>query len=383
MKIFFILGEDSGDMMGASILVELQHQYPQTKFFGLAGPRMEKLGMKSIFPIKHISIMGFIEVIPKIWKIIRLINKTVKEIKKIQPDVILSIDSPDFCFRVVKKISKDPNIKAKKFHLVAPSVWAYRPGRAKKVAKIYDFLFTLLPFEPPYFEKFGLATKFVGHHAVERAKQEKSNFTGQRIADIRKEFNISYNARPICITVGSRESEVRRILPEIIDALNIIISQDIAMVPIFLVTKNTKKQVMDTLRIFCMSHLVVEDDRKYDILAICELGIAKSGTNNLEMLAFGLSIITIYKANYLTYIIFKIISKVKFANLVNIYANKEIIPELIQLDCNLMNLIRDSEELFCNEQMCKKQIEESSQIIDKFCVKGGFAATIVDKLINL
>ena len=377
MKIFFLVGEDSGDMMGAKIIAQLKKSHPQVNLYGLAGNEMEQLGMKSIFPIKNLSIMGFAEVLPKIWQILGLINKTVATIQQTQPDIIISIDSPDFCFRVIKKINQNQKIKAKKIHLVAPSVWAYRPKRAEKISKIYDLLLTLLPFEPPYFEKYGLKAKFVGHHGVESAKQQQKKFSKEKIIAIRKDLRISPDKQIICITVGSRNNEVDKILPEAVGALKIIQETKNKILPIFVVTKNTKTKVTEFLHHHQIDNIIVESERKYEVFAIAKMAIAKSGTNNLEMLAFGLPIITIYKANYLTYWIMKSISKIKFANLVNICAQKEIIPELIQANCNSKKIANLTLKMLEDDKFLQNQLQQTKDIISNFTLKDGFAQTIV------
>jgi lipid-A-disaccharide synthase len=159
-KIFIIAGEMSGDLLGYNVMNSI-NKCQKIDFVGIGGEKMESFGLKSLFPMNELSVMGVFEVLPKIFTLNKRIKDTIIEIKKQQPDMILTIDSPGFCFRVIKAFKNDKKIK--KVHLVAPSVWAWKSGRAKKIAELYDLLLCLLPFEPPYFEKYGLTTKFVGH----------------------------------------------------------------------------------------------------------------------------------------------------------------------------------------------------------------------------
>ena len=153
LKVFIIAGEVSGDVLGAKIMREM----PGVDFVGVGGQNMVNAGLKSLFPMSDLSVMGVFEVLAHAKTLTQRINQTVSAIIKEKPDVVLTIDSPDFCFRVMKLVKKyDTENKIKKIHFIAPSVWAYRKNRAQKIAKIYDLLFCILPFEPPYFEKYDL-----------------------------------------------------------------------------------------------------------------------------------------------------------------------------------------------------------------------------------
>ncbi|MDO4975043.1 MAG: lipid-A-disaccharide synthase, partial [Alphaproteobacteria bacterium] len=193
-KIYIIAGEPSGDFLGACVLQELQ-KYSDFEIFGVGGNLMKTKGLKSLFDIKEISVGGLVEVIPHIFHIKTLINKTVNDIIAKNPDVLFTIDSPGFCFRVAKLVrKKNPNIKL--IHLVAPSVWAWRQGRAKGISKLYDHLLTLFDFEPKYFTKFGLKTTFVGHPAIEYFEEN----------DYSKEDTL-------LLLPGSRKQEIESLLP--------------------------------------------------------------------------------------------------------------------------------------------------------------------------
>ena len=163
MKLFIIAGEKSGDLLGSKILQNINKNV--FDIYGIGGELMLKNGLKeSLFPMEELSLMGIFEILPKIFNLLKRIKQTAEYIIKLQPDVVLTIDSPDFCFRVMKLVKKlDRENKIKKVHFIAPSVWAYREKRAEKISKIYDLLFCILPFEPSYFEKYGLKTIFVGH----------------------------------------------------------------------------------------------------------------------------------------------------------------------------------------------------------------------------
>ena len=229
-KIFIIAGEKSGDLLGSKILKNLDKD--QYEIYGIGGELMEQQGLKSLFPMSELSLMGIFEILPKLFSILKRIKQTVQKILEIQPDILLTIDSPDFCFRVAKQVQKlDKSNKIKKVHFIAPSVWAYRKGRAKKIAKIYDLLLCILPFEPPYFEKYGLKTVFVGHPIFYKESTEY-DFNNEDI-----QYNNESNL--ISVTLGSRVSEVKRFLPIINPIVENIAKQNQNIICNYLATKNT------------------------------------------------------------------------------------------------------------------------------------------------
>ena len=169
-KIFIVTGEASGDLLGSRLIKEFENSNQAIKFCGVGGQQMKDRGFESIFPLEDLAVMGFLEVVPHIPKLLNRINQVITRIQEFQPDILITIDAPDFCFRVLKKLKKTPQfLKIKKIHLIAPSVWAYRQGRAQKIAQLYDLLLAILPFEPPYFEKYGLKTVFIGHPLIDDA----------------------------------------------------------------------------------------------------------------------------------------------------------------------------------------------------------------------
>lgn len=354
LRIFFILGEESGDLLGEKILKSLISVNKNIEFFGLAGNRMEKYDIKSIFPISELSLMGFLEVVPHIPKLIRRINYTVKKIEEINPDIIISIDSPDFSFRVVKKIVNNKNLlHTKKCHLIAPSVWAYREKRAQKISKIYNLLLTILPFEPPLFEKYGLKSKFIGHPILQNKKMCKKG-------SFRKKFNIKEEEGLICLTAGSRLGEVKKILPKLIGAVKIIkkeYSKEVKFA--ILVTIKVEKFIRYYLKNTKEDIIIINQDNKYELFTDANFAIAKSGTNNIEMSLYQLPMIVTYKVNYLTYYLVKLVIKVKFANLINLVAKKEIIPEFLQQKCDPEILANQAIEFLNDDSLCSQQIKKS------------------------
>ncbi|MDA9559193.1 lipid-A-disaccharide synthase, partial [Alphaproteobacteria bacterium] len=199
-KIFISVGEISGDQIASLIMKELIENH-KIELQGIGGNNLKKLGLKSLFPLKEISIMGLLEVIPKIPKLISLISLTVNKILLFKPDIIITVDAPGFNFRVLKKIKKY-NLNTKIIHIVAPTVWAWKSGRAKKISSFINHLFVLYPFEKKFFTPHGLKTYFIGHPLLENINNNLSKSKKQML------FNNKKKKKSISIFPGSRKNEI-------------------------------------------------------------------------------------------------------------------------------------------------------------------------------
>lgn len=364
-KIFIIAGESSGDMLGSKMLREfieysrLNSDY-EFIFSGVGGQLMQKQNFSSIFPMEDLSVMGIFEILPHIPKLVNRINFTVKKIIEFQPDYIITIDSPDFCFRVIKKLKKYSFFnQVKKIHLIAPSVWAYRENRAQKVAKLYNLLLAILPFEPPYFEKYGLKTKFIGHPIID------DNPTLSEMELLRssffKTYQINKDDKIILLTPGSRIGEVKKIFPEFIKAINMLKNNINSFTVVVLVVKKTQKIIEELSQEIQAPFKIVDSSQKKLILSSADFAIAKSGTNSVEISLYKIPQIIAYKINSFTHQIIKRIVKIKYANLLNIIANREIIPELLQDNCNPQKIYDEMLKLINNKKLAQIQIEESQK----------------------
>ena len=358
-KYFLIAGEASGDLLGSKLMKEIKEAESDAEFIGVGGPLMKEEGLESIFNYEELTIMGFVEILPKIPTILKKIKQTSDEIIKTEPDCVITIDSPDFCFRVIKKIQ---NIsKAKKVHLIAPSVWAYREKRAEKIAKLYDLLLAILPFEPPYFTKYGLKTTFIGHPIIEN----KPDFSNQEYVneEFRNKHNLKLDDKIICVTPGSRIGEVTKIYPEFIDAINILQSKYKNIVATIPLTPKTHDIVQEMSKKLKCKYILVNRDKKNLALLSSNYALAKSGTNNLELSLYKIPFIIAYKVNILSYLLGKMLIKIKFVNLVNIILNKAVIPEMIQKDCQAHKLAQKLEHLIENKQSQIDQINLSQEAL--------------------
>jgi lipid-A-disaccharide synthase len=350
LKIFIIAGEASGDNLGGKLCEQLSKKL-KCEFLGVAGPKMIAKGVKTIFPIENISLMGFIEILPKIFQIKRLINLTIDEIKKFDPDIIITIDSPGFNFRVIKYL----NVRAKKLHYVSPSVWAYKPDRVYFMAKIYDKVLALLPFEPAYYKKTNLECVYVGHPILED-KLDKGK--SQRF---RTKYGIKNNAVVITVMCGSRKNEIYKMLDIFIQAINMLKEQCIQKeihVGFPYVTNEHKNIIQAHADKMNFEYNLIPQDGKIDLYAASNLALVKSGTSSLELAIAEVPMVVAYKVNFLTVFILKYIFRVKsFVSIINILAKKEVIPEKLQSHCNPLELQSELKK-FLNSSYANKQIIE-------------------------
>lgn len=328
LKVYLITGEPSGDLLGSRLMRALKKQTKnKVKFCGIGGETMEKEGLVSLFDISDLAVMGILEVIPSIPKILRHMNEIEADIAIQKPDIIVTIDSYSFSARIHERLKKAgcviPHV-----HYVAPQVWAWKAGRAKKVAAFMDHLFCLLPNEPAYFTPYGMASTFVGHPVVEggAAKGNGRSF--------RKKYLISQKTVLVCMLPGSRKNEIRYLLPIFKDAVEKLAEKYPDICVVVPTVRTVQKEVKAALKEWGIDFLVVEgEEERYDAFAACDVAVAASGTVSLELSMASVPHLIAYKVNKITGIIVRRLLKIKYVNLINILANKEIIPELLQENC--------------------------------------------------
>lgn len=368
IKIFLIAGEVSGDKFGASLIRSLKSQYKgEIIFQAVGGDKMAAEGVSSIFPMSQISLMGFVEILPHIFRVLKLIKQTVCAIAKFKPDVVVTIDSPGFGIRVAKQIDRS---HTKLVHYVAPSVWAYKPKRAVYLQKYYDLVLALLPFEPPYFTKVGLACEFVGHPSVE------DNWAGSDPKIFRKKYNITSDALVFGVMCGSRAGEVNRMLPIFAQTIDLFNKQSKSylknkeVVWVFpTISLELAEQIKNVMSKSGVNFLIpINEPEKISMLKAMNFAIVKSGTISLEMAFANVPMIVAYKFNKLTVWILRHIYKINtYASIVNILAKKEIIPELLQEDCTAEKLSIALVKLTKGEG--KNQVIECKKILSQLMPK--------------
>ena len=354
MKIAVITGEESGDKLAASAIKELKLQYKENIYlFGIGGNALKKQGIDNLFDISEINVMGLIEVLPKVIKINKIINKTVDKIVEMNPDIIFTVDSPDFTLRVARRI-KSKKKELKIIHYVAPSVWAWRPGRIKTVKKSVDHLLTILPFEKKIFDSHNITTTFVGHPITEVDLSEYENHKINKPDSLQKEIFL--------VMPGSRRKEIEILLPiylSAVDEMNLK-NRFQLVVP---TTKNMTKLVKTIIENYSSNipiQVIDDEKEKYSYFFRANFAIVTSGTAALELSYFN---VTAYRFNPLTFFLLNLMIKSKIGNLINIILGKIVIPELLQNECNKKNIIKFINKYLENENYRSDIINQTKQAI--------------------
>jgi lipid-A-disaccharide synthase len=358
-KIFIIAGEESGDNIGAKIITAIKKQSKQKiEFYGIGGDKMAKTGLKSLFPMKELSLLGFLEIIPHLPKVFKRIKQTVEKIAEIQPDILVTIDSPGFNKRVAKQV-KGSNTKL--VHIVAPSVWAYRPARAQKFAEIFDKLLCLLPIEPKYFEKEGLESKFIGHPIFEDIPE----FSKKEIEGFRKKHSLKTDDVIISTLIGSRKGEIKKHLPIFCEAIEILRKKYHNLKVIIPTTKQHKIVIEEYFKSKKIPVIITDNmDEKFLGFEVSNAAIVKSGTVSLEVAAKKCPMVIAYKVNPISAYLLRKKILIKYVTLINILQDKPIIPEYLQEECTSDNLAIGIMNLIDDKKTAEAQTKQSEKSLN-------------------
>ena len=366
MKIFIIAGEDSGDKLGSAIMDSLIAATDDSlNFVGIGGTGMTSRGLRSLFPMSELSVMGFIEIASQYTKLKKRINETVFSILHEKPDILLTIDAPEFCFRVAKKIkliNKDIPIA----HYVAPTVWAWRPGRAKNISNFIDHILALFPFEPPYFRDVEINCDFVGHPIVSENLADEDSIT-----EFKKEFSITDEPIILCLP-GSRKAEIDRLMPvfgKTLDRFSNILPDARFILP-------STPDVYEYSKIY-LEHMpkdiVFLTPEKFGLekylqfkkasFKISCLALAASGTVSLELAANNTPMVIGYDMNFFSRNIVGLMLKTDTVNLVNLITGNRSIPECIGSNFNCDNLFLEMVRVYSNSQSQIKDFKTTMDLL--------------------
>jgi len=372
-KIFILTGEPSGDKLASTVITKLQQKNLDIKYLSVGGSHLNKLGIKSIYDLKEITHIGFTSVILNLFKIKNKINETVNKIIEFSPDILFSVDSPDFTLRVAEKVkSINPNIKT--IHYVAPQVWVWRERRVKSFKKFLDHILLLFNFEKKYFDKENIKNTFVGHPLLENKKNIKTNLSNI----------IDDNKKIISIFAGSRKSEINILLPILLDFIKLMSEKFNEYYFIFHATDQNKDSIKDEIKKTNLNNVEVISDEniKSQILSNSVFAVVKSGTVSLEVCNAKVPSIIVYKMNFINFFIVKLLVKTKFANIINIINQKEIIPELIQKECNSREIFRSVVYLLKNPELTKKQIIDTNKTLNEIKSKTSSSSEVSSILLS-
>ncbi len=334
MRVFLIAGEASGDQLGAALMAGLRQLVPGVEFAGVGGDQMQAGGLDSLFPMEELSVMGLAEVLPRYRQLKRRIRECAQAVLKGPPDVLITIDSPDFCLRVARLVREASDIRT--VHYVAPSVWAWRPGRAAKMARWVDQVLALLPFEPPYMEAAGMRCDFVGHPVAAQPP-----ITREQAAAWRREQGLA--AGPLILALpGSRRSEVARLAPIFGAALETIVARRAdaqivvpAAAPIAGLVRDATASWPGRVQVLDPTGMEVEAARTRKRLAFgaADVALAASGTVSLELCAARTPMVIAYDLNPISWQIMSRMARIDTVTLANLVTGERVIPEFLGPQC--------------------------------------------------
>jgi lipid-A-disaccharide synthase len=374
--VYIIAGEPSGDILASRLMQVLVQRCPDVRFAGVGGETMQALGFRSLFPIKELSVMGFWEVAPRLPNILKRMRQILTDIETQRHNVLVTVDSWGFVSSFLKRF-KRRKLSIPVVHYVAPQVWAWQKGRAALAAKIIDRLMILWPYEPPYFEKYGLNCDFVGHPVIENT----ANLKYDRRAFLSR-LQIPEKSTLISLLPGSRHSEVKRLIP-IFKRVAVRLRERYPDLFVMIPSVDAiAEEVRSAFADMPVSHCIVRGQHdRYQAFSTCLFAIAASGSVTLELAAFGAPHLIAYRFSPLTNFVVKRLVTTQFANLINIMAKRHIIPEFVLNNCREDLIFEKAFELMQNPTLAQEQVEEAkrylSQLKPKECMPSEKAAMVV------
>ena len=342
--IFIIAGEVSGDVLGANIMRELRG----VNFVGIGGQNMCGAGLKSIFPMSDLAVMGITEVLANARTLTRRINETIQKIIDIKPDLILTIDSPGFARSVISGLKKSNAGQdliqngLKFYHVVAPQVWAWRPGRAEKYAKTFDKLYAFFEFEVPYFTQHGLKTIAVGHPIADNimGKYSVKKSRGKKI---------------VALMPGSRKTEVKKLMPVFRKFVELVGDKYKFVIP---TVETTDAFVRNAVANWSVQPDIISANNRYNLYEKTFVAVAASGTVSAELAMMGVPAIIVYRMNWLTTMIGKALVHTKWVSLVNVLLQRSVYPELLGASATAKNIFREFNRITSDDKVRNQMIAE-------------------------
>lgn len=356
--IYIVAGEPSGDLLGGRLMAAIKERTGgAVRFAGIGGESMAAQGLTSRVPLAELAVMGVAEVLPRARRIFQRVAETVADIRRQRPVVLVTIDSSGFTWRIAERLRRQGETLPL-IHYVAPMVWAWRAGRARRMARWYDHLMVLLPFEPPYFTAVGLSCAYVGHPVVESGADRGDG------PAFRNRHGIAALAPLLTVLPGSRRGEVHRLLPIFGGAVARLAVRHAGLVVAVPVTETATEPVAAAVSAWPVRTILVRGQpEKYDAFAASNAALAASGTVALELALARLPAVIAYRINPLTHALVRRIVKIKYAHLLNMILGREVVPEFLQQDCTAVrladavaNLLDDSEASAVQIAACQEAL---------------------------
>lgn len=350
--IYLVACEASADLLGAHLMTALKAESDgQVRFAGVGGPRMVQAGLQTLFDPDELALLGIFEVVPKFPLVLQRVRETVADIEHHKPDVLVTIDSWGFTGRIHQRLARAQS-PIPRMRYVAPQVWAWRPGRAKQLARWIHHLMTLLPFEPPYFTRHGLAATWVGHPVIESGADRGDSHS------FRARHDIDPNATVLAVLPGSRRGELKRLMPVFAATVQHLAGQ----AGDFTVVIPTLPSLIDHVRAATAAWpaqtVVVGSDEIYGAFAASRAAIAASGTVSLELAVAGVPHLIAYRVNPMSAFAFRLLRRTRYVNLVNVLLDRFAVPELLQENCVPERLAQETLRLMNDTATRERQITD-------------------------
>jgi lipid-A-disaccharide synthase len=362
-RIVIIAGEASGDVLGARLMTALRRASSHPVLIeGVGGEQMTSAGLLSRFPMDELSHMGILELLPHLPRLIRRLRQTAAWLRDDAPDLLVTIDAPGFCLRLVKRL-KGAGIPV--LHYVAPTVWAWKPRRARKIARLVDHLLALLPFEPPYFERHGLSCTYVGHPALETMAGAPDG------AAFRRQHAIMPDVPLLCVLPGSRQFELKRLLPLFAAATRLLAKRHSGLHVVLPTIASLAAYAKRELGEFSAPVTIITDPAaKRDAFAASDAALAASGTVAVELAVVGTPAVIAYKGNPISAAIVRRLVKVNYASLINLLLDRPATPELLQENCRPEKLAAAIDLLLEDPSVRAAQRRAYAEALTKLSVDG-------------
>ena len=352
-KVLISAGEASGDLYAAGLVEALRRRNPSLEFFGCAGPRMQRAGVRAVVDARSLAVVGLVEVVTHIPRIYREYRKLVRAAQKERPDIAILTDSPDFHLRLARHLKR---LGIPVIYLVAPQAWAWRKGRLPAMRRNIEQLLCIFPFEPEFFAPHGIDARYIGHPLTRLVKASASR------EELRRRYGVSDGSSVVALLPGSRKGEIERHLPVLIEAVRQMQSASrrlalrfILAVPPAVLEPNFTERISET-------SIQVLEGQTWDVRACAELALAASGTVTIEGMLLGTPMVTFYRVNKLSWLMGKYLVKVPFYSMVNLVAGRGVVPELIQSDMTPDRLAAEALSLLADD-LARDRMREELQLV--------------------
>lgn len=355
MRIAIIAGETSGDMLGSRLIQSLKKHYPDAIFEGIAGPEMQQEGCQSLYPMDRLSVMGYIEVLPRFFELYKLRKKLIQGWLDNPPDLFIGIDAPDFNLKIEKELYK-AEIPA--VHYVSPSIWAWREWKVKKMIDSMDIMLTLFPFEVDFYKKYQINAQFVGHPLADEIPLKSNRVKAREALDLPEDKFI------LAVLPGSRMGEIKRLAPDFLKSIKVLSEKHPDWLFVVPLINDNIKNAFESIKqeVTADSPIILIDGQSRIVMEASDQILMASGTAVLEGMLIGRPMVAAYRVAALTAFIIRTfnIMKAKYFTLPNNLANEYLVPELAQEEVTAENIVREIEQQYA------QTIKEKETILNKF-----------------